>query len=50
MAAHSTPTRSETSAIYEALVKGYAGLVLSDETAVGAFPVPSCRAAAIFRS
>ena len=44
-----TPTRSEVSCLYEALQKGYRGCVLSDETAVGQYPVQACQAAAIFR-
>jgi pyruvate kinase len=43
------PTRSEVSYLYEALLKGYRGVVLSDETAVGKYPLESCRAAALFR-
>jgi pyruvate kinase len=46
---HPAPTRSEVSYMYEALLKGYRGVVLSDETAVGKYPVESCRAAALFR-
>ncbi len=49
MTASPTPTRSEVSLIYESLVKGYRGLVLSDETAIGRFPVESCQAAALFK-
>jgi len=45
----STPTRSEVSYLYEALLKGYRGVVLSDETAVGRYPIESCQAAALFR-
>jgi pyruvate kinase len=44
-----TPTRSEISCIYNALEQGYQGVVLSDETAIGRYPVESCRAAALFR-
>ncbi|HNY63999.1 MAG TPA: pyruvate kinase [Deltaproteobacteria bacterium] len=43
------PTRSEVCCIHDALVRGYRGLVLSDETAVGDHPVEACRAAAMFR-
>jgi pyruvate kinase len=50
MTAHPTPTRSEISYLYEALQRGVQGLVLSDETAVGAYPLEACRAAAMFRS
>ncbi len=49
MVEHPTPTRSEICYLYEALQKGYAGVVLSDETAVGRYPVESCQAAAQFR-
>lgn len=47
---HPTPTRSEVCAAHDALVKGYRGLVLSDETAIGRDPVESCRVAALFRT
>ncbi len=47
---HSVPTRSEVCMLYEALRKGYAGLVLSDETAIGRDPIESCRMAAMFRT
>lgn len=43
-----TPTRSEVCCLYDALQQGYAGVVLSDEAAVGDYPVESCRAAALF--
>jgi pyruvate kinase len=49
MAAHSTPTRSEVCYLYETLMKGYRGFVLSDETAIGRYPVESCRSAALFK-
>ena len=49
MVEYLTPTRSEVCYLYEALQKGYAGVVLSDETAVGGYPVESCRVAAQFR-
>ncbi len=49
MAEHPTPTRSEVCAAHDALMKGYHGFVLSDETAIGHDPVESCRAAALFR-
>jgi pyruvate kinase len=48
MVAHPAPTRSEVCYIYEALQKGFSGLVLSDETAIGRYPVESCRAAGQF--
>jgi pyruvate kinase len=50
MTEHSTPTRSEVCAVYDALMNGYQGFVLSDETAIGRNPVESCRIAALFRS
>jgi len=50
MTMNPAPTRSEVSYVYEALLKGYSGMVLSDETAVGNYPVESCRAAALFRA
>jgi len=43
------PTRSEICYIYEALIKGYRGIVLSDETAIGHYPIESCQVAALFR-
>jgi pyruvate kinase len=45
-----TPTRSEVCYLYDTLLAGYRGVVLSDETAIGHYPVESCRAAALFRS
>jgi pyruvate kinase len=49
MTGHPTPTRSEVCYLYEALLKGYNGFVLSDEAAIGRYPIESCRAAALFR-
>jgi pyruvate kinase len=49
MTEHPTPTRSEICAVHDALAQGYAGLVLSDEAAIGRYPVESCRTAAMFR-
>jgi len=49
MSAHPTPTRSEISYLYESLQRGFEGLVLSDETALGAYPLEACRTAALFR-
>jgi pyruvate kinase len=46
---HPAPTRSEVCTLYEALVKGYCGFVLSDEAAIGRYPIESCRTAALFR-
>jgi pyruvate kinase len=44
------PTRSEVSILYDSLDRGFSGFVLSDETAVGKYPVESCHAAALFLS
>lgn len=44
-----TPTRSEVCYLYDALQQGYRGFVLSDEVAVGKYPVESVRAAALFK-
>jgi pyruvate kinase len=49
MVEHPIPTRSEVCYLYEALQKGYAGVILSDESAVGRYPLESCQAAAQFR-
>jgi pyruvate kinase len=48
MTLHPQPTRSEVSYLYESLLQGYQGIVLSDETAVGKHPVAACRMAALF--
>ena len=48
MTAHPTPTRSEVCHLYDALERGFAGVVLSDETATGRYPAESVRAAAMF--
>lgn len=44
------PTRSEVCFLHDALMNGYRGFVLSDETATGRYPVESCRSAAMFRT
>jgi len=44
------PTRSEVCCLFDALAKGFHGVVLSDETATGRYPVESCMAAAMFRN
>lgn len=49
MTEHATPTRSEICGVYDALLMGYRGLVLSDETAIGRDPIESCQVAAVFR-
>ncbi len=48
MTISATPTRSEICYLYDALAAGYAGVVLSDEAAVGNFGVESVQAAALF--
>lgn len=49
MVEHPEPTRAEVCQLYDAHEAGYAGVVLSDETAVGRFPVESVQNAALFR-
>jgi pyruvate kinase len=49
LTSHPTPTRSEVCALYDAIQNGYTGVVLSDETAIGRYPLESVRAAALFR-
>jgi pyruvate kinase len=48
LSARPAPTRSEVCCMYDALAAGYRGFVLSDETAIGPYPVEACRAAAMF--
>lgn len=50
MSFHPVPTRSEICYLYDSLRHGYAGFVLSDETAIGRYPFESCQVAAMFRS
>jgi pyruvate kinase len=50
MVEHPAPTRSEVCYLYEALLKGYRGVVLSDEAAIGHYPIESCRIAAMFQN
>lgn len=50
MAFQPAPTRSEICYLYDSLQDGYRGFVLSDETAIGPYPVEACRAAALFRA
>lgn len=50
MSEHASPTRAELCDLYAALARGYAGCVLSDETAIGHFPLEACRAAAMWKS
>ena len=49
MTAHLAPTRSEVCYLLDVLRQGYRGFVLSDEAAIGRYPVESCRSAALFR-
>lgn len=49
MTSHAAPTRSELCYLYDTLRRGYRGVVLSDETAIGRDPVASCRTAALFK-
>lgn len=49
MTGSATPTRSEVCYLFDALQRGYGGFVLSDETAIGCYPLESCRVAALFR-
>jgi pyruvate kinase len=44
-----TPTRSEVCYLLDSLRMGYRGFVLSDETAIGRYPLESCRTAALFK-
>jgi pyruvate kinase len=46
LTAHRDPTRSEVCHLYDLVARGYAGLVLSDETAVGIDPVRAAGVAA----
>jgi pyruvate kinase len=45
LTAHAEPTRSEACHVVDLALRGYAGLVLSDETAIGRDPVAAVRAA-----
>jgi pyruvate kinase len=49
MSASAQPTRAEIVQLHDLLADGFAGVVLSDETAVGRYPVEAVRAAALFR-
>lgn len=46
LTAHATPTRSEVCHLADVIARGYAGIVLSDETAIGRDPVHAARVAA----
>jgi pyruvate kinase len=50
MAGYSLPTRSEACHLYDTLARGYQGIVLSDETALGKYPLECCRWAAMFKN
>ncbi len=50
MTDHPTPTRSEVCFLHDALQAGYGGVVLSDETALGRYPVEACQVAAMFNN
>ena len=50
MTGQPAPTRSEVCYLYDALVGGYGGFVLSDETAIGYYPLEACRTAALFKT
>jgi pyruvate kinase len=43
---HPEPTRSEVCHLFDLVARGYAGIVLSDETAIGADPVRAVSTAA----
>lgn len=45
MTKHAQPTRSEICHLYDAICQGFAGVVLSDETAIGDNPAAACRMA-----
>ncbi|RPJ73496.1 MAG: hypothetical protein EHM24_07855 [Acidobacteria bacterium] len=46
LTAHAEPTRSEVCHLHDLVARGYAGIVLSDETAIGADPVRAVTTAA----
>jgi pyruvate kinase len=51
LTAHAEPTRSEACHLYDILARGYAGIVLSDETAIGVDPAHAVgQAAALVRA
>jgi len=43
MTVHGSPTRAEVCQLFDLVTRGYAGFVLSDETAIGADPVAAVR-------
>jgi len=50
MTEHVAPTRSEICYLFDTLRRGYKGVVLSDETAIGRYPLESCQTAALFKA
>ena len=50
MTEHPAPTRSEVCYLSDTLRAGYHGFVLSDEVAIGRYPIDSCKIAAMFRA
>ena len=50
LARHDAPTRSEVCHLYDLLARGYEGIVLSDETAVGSTPARAVATAAALLS
>jgi pyruvate kinase len=48
MTSNPNPTRSEVCYLLDSLERGYAGFILSDETAIGKYPLESCQTAALF--
>jgi len=47
LTAHRDPTRSEICHLYDLISRGYAGIILSDETAIGIDPVNAVRSARV---
>mgnify|MGYP001113217749 CR=1 FL=1 len=43
-------TRAEICNLYDILVRGYSGVVLSEETAIGSYAIEACRTAALFKN
>ncbi len=50
MTAHASPTRSEICFLYDTLASGYRGVVLSDETAIGLYPIESIKTCQMFKT
>jgi len=46
LTAHPEPTRSEVCHLWDLISRGYEGIVLSDETAIGRDPVNAVKVAA----